>query len=121
MTGIVFVEYRIREEARDRYLRFMREQLERYNRRPDGENAADPQTAASEAGAPETGTPALKWYEGSDQPGLFVEMWSDVPWETYLRMKRERTEDPHSPWREMDEMVEGGKAKIHIWHFKKAR
>jgi hypothetical protein len=56
-------------------------------------------------------------FEGSDQPGLFVEIWDGLSVPEYRDLKRKRLEETDSPWRAMDSMVDGGPAKLHIWHF----
>ncbi|MBP1992046.1 hypothetical protein [Paenibacillus eucommiae] len=89
----VFVEYTIVEEMRGAYLLYMKE-LQLWERR-------------------------LELFEGSDQPGLFVEIWDDVPYEEYLRMKSGRLEAAHNnavPW---GIWVQGGLRKLHMWHFAK--
>ncbi|WJH32223.1 hypothetical protein N6H14_17455 [Paenibacillus sp. CC-CFT747] len=90
----VFVEYRIDGEAREDYLQFMQSM---------GEGAR------------------FELYEGSDQPNLFVELWSGLDKESYLRLKEERLNDETGPWAKLNGMVSGGKDKVHIWHFQKVR
>jgi hypothetical protein len=88
----VFVEYTILQEMRLVYLNHMREWLKREGR--------------------------MELLEGSDQPGLFVEIWNEVSYEDYVLLKKERLQpspDQTFPW---GDWVKGGLAKIHIWHFK---
>jgi len=90
----VFVEYAIKPEKRGVYLQYMR-RLAQAERR-------------------------LEVLEGTDQPGLFVEIWSGVTPEEYAAMKRERLEGaddvclPQPAWATW---VQGGTAKLHMWHF----
>ncbi|OXM87083.1 hypothetical protein [Paenibacillus rigui] len=79
--------------------------------------------------------PQLEVYEGSDQPGLYVEMWEGVSQDDYRRMKAIRKDkagnvENHLPmaadwaqvdWSPLAEWVQGGESKIHIWHFVKVR
>ncbi|WP_461480235.1 hypothetical protein [Paenibacillus sp. PvR052] len=70
--------------------------------------------------------PQLEVYEGSEQPNLFVEIWSGLSEEAYHSLKESRTgitavEENSNPWRLHDEWVPGGRAKIHIWQFKKVK
>ncbi|MCD1259840.1 hypothetical protein B5M42_013455 [Paenibacillus athensensis] len=119
----VFVEYAIKPEKRDAYLQYMR-RLAHMERR-------------------------LEVLEGTDQPGLFVEIWSGVTPAEYAAMKRGRLEgeaadleasagrkpadrsapaDPSLadglseandglPQPEWEQWVQGGAAKLHMWHF----
>jgi len=82
-------------------------------------------------------SPSLELYEGSDQPGLFVEMWEAASVEEYLdmrtvRLQTETETDRESSssfpwiwvavdWSPLAEWIQGGKAKIHIWHFVKVK
>jgi hypothetical protein len=89
----VFVEYAIIPEMRQVYLDYMQELCLREGR--------------------------LELFEGSDQPGLFVEIWHDVSYEFYTLLKQERlnfASSDSTPW---EEWVQGGKKKLHIWHFSK--
>ena len=90
----VFVEYAIYPEYRESFLIYMQERQEREGR--------------------------LEVLEGTDQPGLFVEIWNDVSREEYIHLKEERfqqgdgTEGNQAAW---DKWVKGGLSKLHIWHF----
>ncbi|WP_281889420.1 hypothetical protein [Paenibacillus sp. YYML68] len=96
---IVFVEYRIEPQALELYAAWAEHMKLR--------------------------EPRLQLFEGTDQPGLFVELWSDLAEEAYVRMKQMRTGteelEPTSEdtqlWRELERWVVGGRAKIHIWRF----
>lgn len=96
----VFVEYKIKPESRESYLTWMNEMAQKEKR--------------------------LAFYEGSDQPGLFVELWDDVTYEEYAEMKERRLNHASSGdnesegWKKLSGFVEGGTPKIHIWHFTKA-
>jgi hypothetical protein len=77
--------------------------------------------------------PELEVFEGVDQPGLFVEIWSGLSSECYNRLKRARFQqqgdgliDPviesgyaDIDWTEINNWVAGGASKIHLWYFKK--
>lgn len=90
--AIVFAEYKVYPEKREQYLQWMQEQKASFTR--------------------------LELYEGSDQPGLFVEVWRDCGYDDYLELKRIRhCSDNSSRWTEMAQFVPGGAGNIHIWHF----
>lgn len=97
----VFVEYAIKSEFRDSFLIYMHQLQQREGR--------------------------LELLEGTDQEGLFVEIWKDVTYEEYLRMKKERldevarealnedlNEDLIANW---EQWIQGGIRKLHMWHF----
>ncbi|NHN33598.1 hypothetical protein [Paenibacillus agricola] len=79
--------------------------------------------------------PEMELLEGVDQPGLFIEVWNGMTREAFERMKTSRKSDIERPlvepgpvagyidvdWRRLDSWIEGGAAKIHIWHFNKVR
>lgn len=56
--------------------------------------------------------------EGTDQPCLFVEIWEVDGQKELERHKRERAEGSAGRWARMDEFVEGGAAKAHLWSFR---
>ncbi|MFC0211225.1 hypothetical protein ACFFK0_01970 [Paenibacillus chartarius] len=93
----VFVEYAIAEEARNEYLAFMSGIL----------------------GGLASGAGVLKpeWYEGTDQPGLFVEVWPGMNYADFLKWKERRTNCGDAEWGRFDRWVRGGLQKLHIWHF----
>jgi hypothetical protein len=86
----VFVEYKVNEERMDDYLQFMSNELDRSG---------------------------MELYEGTEQPGLFVELWPDMDSAAFRSFKLERTEPVDSPWRTLDGWIAGGLAKVHVWHF----
>jgi hypothetical protein len=89
----VFVEYTILEEKRTSYLQYMQYMIE------------------------QTG---LELFEGTDQKGLFVEIWSDVSYSEYESLKKERLEPWESSiWQPFAALTSGGLNKLHIWHFSK--
>ncbi|WP_261378467.1 hypothetical protein [Paenibacillus agilis] len=90
MERIIFVEYRIDPAKRDIYLKKAAEQLA---------NRQD-----------------VLWYEGTDQPNVFVEQWLNSTVEQYEAMKRMRLEE-QSEWDELTDCIPGGKSKLHIWEF----
>ncbi|TDF98649.1 hypothetical protein [Paenibacillus piri] len=78
--------------------------------------------------------PELELYEGADQPGLFVEVWSGLSRQEYellkaVRLQSERPANESSDrlnfdntdWLQLNQWVPGGAAKIHIWYFEKVR
>jgi hypothetical protein len=87
-----FVEYRIDPEARDAYLAWLGDMRATLNR-------------------------AYHIYEGTDQPGLFVEVWEAESEEEAGRIQEERL-DPRSSWSAMFEYVPGGQSRIHAWVFR---
>jgi len=91
---ICFAEYRIMEPYRQTYLALSSELVR-------------------------TSSHALVVYEGTDQPGLFVELWTAEDEATAEQIKRERCGE-RSPWRPVDGWVQGGRAKVHVWTFRPA-
>lgn len=89
---ICFAEYRIQPEHRLKYL----------------EMAAELQKDESRS---------IQWYEGTDQPGLFVEVWHAQTEEEAEQIKEERCSE-RSSWGELSQWIIGGKAKLHVWTFK---
>jgi hypothetical protein len=88
---ICFVEYRIEEQALETYRTFMKQQV---------------QTCQG-----------LHIYEGTDQPGLFVEQWHAASEQEAQRIKEERC-SAHSSFAAVNDWVPGGAAKVHAWVFK---
>jgi hypothetical protein len=89
----VLVEYTIVREKRSNYLQYMHKLIE------------------------QTG---LELLEGTDQPELFVEIWSDCNYSDYESLKKARLEpEENSDWEPFGNFVAGGLAKVHIWHFTK--
>jgi len=89
----VFVEYAIKAEGRTSYLIYMQELCKREGR--------------------------LELLEGTDQPGLFVEIWEGLTFEEYEALKKERLtpaapEERSASW---EQWIEGGLRKLHMWHF----
>lgn len=72
----------------------------------------------------------MEVYEGTEQPNLFVEIWSGLSDEEYAALKTARIgggggEASDGPadgrldgWRTMERWVVGGRGKIHMWQFK---
>lgn len=87
--SIVLMEYKILPEHRTAYLDWMTSKQKAY--------------------------PELEWYEGTDQPGLFVEGWPNCSYERFQAFKAERKDPGHPEWGKLHEYVPEG--KIHIWHF----
>jgi hypothetical protein len=62
----------------------------------------------------------LELIEGTDQPDLFVEIWSNVSYAEYESLKIERLNpEKGSIWEPFGDMISGGLSKLHIWHFSK--
>ncbi|ANE45072.1 hypothetical protein SY83_00280 [Paenibacillus swuensis] len=94
----IFVEYKIKSDYREPYLKFMSERIAAYN----GQGIR------------------IEWLEGADQAQLFVEIWHNTSEDFYLQLKKERTEELAKPtlWEPFHVWIEGGRAKIHVWEFK---
>jgi len=90
----VFVEYAIKPGERDSYLIYMRELRQREGRR-------------------------LELLEGTDQPGLFVEIWHGISYEEYESLKQDRFQPTDTAGGKVlwDQWIEGGMRKLHMWHF----
>ena len=90
----VFVEYAIKPEFRASFLIYMQGKQLREGR--------------------------LELLEGTDQEGLYVEIWHDVTYEEYLSMKGERLnvegiqDGQCGDW---EQWIKGGIQKLHMWHF----
>lgn len=56
-------------------------------------------------------------YEGSDQPDLFVEVWTAQSQAEADAIKEERYGE-RSSWHAVTQWIVGGKAKLHVWTFK---
>lgn len=90
---ICFAEYRIKPEHRGHYLAYTEELA--------------------------AGGELVRIYEGTDQPCLFVEMWSAPSAEEAERIKEERCSE-RSSWSKITEWIDGGAKKLHVWTFKPA-
>lgn len=94
----VFVEYAIKSEFRASFLIYMQGQRLREGR--------------------------LELLEGTDQEGLYVEIWHDVTYDEYLSMKEKRLNvellrnGQHGDW---EQWIQGGIQKLHMWHFSPAK
>jgi hypothetical protein len=65
------------------------------------------------------GAEGITFFEGTDQPGLFVEEFIVPDMETYTRLKKARYEETTSVWAQQHTYVPGGKIKLHLWAFSK--
>lgn len=90
MGRIIFVEYRIGPEHREKYMQASKRLLSTQQR--------------------------CVHYEGSDQPGVFVEQYFDTTPEQYRQMKQLRLHQ-ESEWDDIADCIPGGKSKLHIWEF----
>ncbi|NOU95768.1 hypothetical protein GC093_21450 [Paenibacillus sp. LMG 31456] len=107
--SITFIEYQVSPEHRAAYSDWMKRVRANY--------------------------PELEVYEGTDQPGLFVELWNGQSHQDFCVLKEARVkqsseqekEQPNNgrfdkiDWNELHNWAIGGVAKIHIWHFGKVR
>jgi hypothetical protein len=93
--SVMFVEYKVDPEKRERYLQWIRDM----NRKE----------------------PRFELLEGSDQPHLFVEIWRGISFDEYAKLKQERLGLSPSAWSVLAEYVPGGADRIHIWHFRSVR
>ncbi|OUM94017.1 MAG: hypothetical protein A9Z00_00055 [Thermobacillus sp. ZCTH02-B1] len=84
---ICFAEYRIAEENRERYLELMARLRPSY--------------------------PMVYLYEGTDQPGLFVEVWEAGTREEAERLRAMRLA-PDSPWNPVNRLASG---TVRMWMF----
>src|SRR6478609_9014085 len=88
----VFVEYAIVPEFRNSFLIYMQRLQQREG--------------------------LLELLEGTDQEGLFVEIWHDVSYEDYVKMKQERlVERANEGKGDWEQWIKGGIQKLHMWHF----
>ncbi|MFC3770273.1 hypothetical protein [Paenibacillus sp. GCM10012303] len=90
---IIFIEYKVFPDKRDAYMSWIK-------------SAAD-------------GDVRFELYEGSDQPGLFVEQWRGFDEDGYRSFKIRRLETGDPSWSGLADFVPGGLAKVHIWHFRR--
>ncbi|QAY68195.1 hypothetical protein [Paenibacillus protaetiae] len=60
---------------------------------------------------------SLTLYEGTDQPCLFVEVWTAGSAEEAEQIKEERC-DERSSWYRVSSWIDGGAAKMHVWTFR---
>ena len=82
-----FAEYRIAEENRERYFELV--------------------------AALRSSHPGMYLYEGTDQPGLFVEIWEAGTKEEADRIRGMRL-SPESPWGPVTRLASGN---VHMWVF----
>jgi hypothetical protein len=90
----VFLEYKVIEEYRESYLEVMRQ----WDR-----NIPQDVTVLN-----------YHFYEGADQPLLFVEMFDVESLEQYQMIKRQRCDQKTL----IEPFIEGGRKKIHMWAFR---
>lgn len=89
--SIVFVEYAIKPDFREPFLIYMQQWQRREGR--------------------------LEVLEGTDQPGLFVEIWKGMSHEEYVALKEERLRGAGEDQVQWDAWIAGGLSKLHMWHF----
>jgi hypothetical protein len=90
--GTLFIEYKILSQYRKAYLEWIGEK-----RRELG----------------------FELLEGSSQPGLFVELWRDMTLEMAGEWETRRLDVNNPDWAFLHGCLDGGTAKLHIWHFDK--
>jgi len=61
----------------------------------------------------------IVFYEGADQPGLFVEQFEVAGMDEYEALKTARRKEIHPIWGDFHACVPGGKEKVHVWAFVK--
>ncbi|WP_164985174.1 MFS transporter [Ammoniphilus sp. CFH 90114] len=93
----IFMEYRIKPDDRLAYLEVMRKVYAVMVEEQKVKN--------------------YQFFEGTDQPSLFVEMFDVEALEDYERLKHLRCEAEPM----IDDWVQGGKEKIHMWAFKEMK
>ncbi|MCS7464836.1 hypothetical protein N0M98_32660 [Paenibacillus doosanensis] len=104
----VFVEYQILPDYRPNYSKWLKDVRANY--------------------------PEVEFYEGTDQPGVIVEIWSGMTEEEFRAMKQVRARSEQdaaalpeggrfavTAWSELEQWVKGGAAKVHIWQFEKVK
>jgi hypothetical protein len=95
----VFVEYKIKEEMREQYL----------------QEISNLSLAMEKIGATD-----FLVYEGVDQSNLFVEMFNVPSIEAYRKLKRKRSEEKAGSgvfWQSINDCIDGGSEKLHMWAF----
>lgn len=90
--GTLFLEYQIKERSREDYLSWVRSRKAEFG---------------------------FEVMEGSDQPGLYVELWRPVEHGETDAWKIKRLNPADPEWSPLHGFVEGGPSRIHIWHFGK--
>lgn len=93
---LVFVEYKVLPQRRNEFLSLL--------------SSLEQQLQTMQA-------TEVKFYEGADQPGLFVEEFHVPDHETYEHIKMLRKEGPIDIFAELAQCIEGGVEKLHIWAF----
>jgi hypothetical protein len=95
----VFAEYKVKEEMRGQYL----------------EKVSHLSLAMEKIGVTD-----FFVYEGVDQPNLFVEMFHVPSVEAYRKLKRKRCEEKAEGgvfWQSINDCIDGGSEKLHMWAF----
>lgn len=65
----------------------------------------------------EIGASEIRFFEGTDQPGLFVEEFQVGDMQAYEAVKKMRYEERSEIWKQFHSCVPGGKDKVHVWAF----
>jgi hypothetical protein len=94
----VLSEYKIKDDKRDQFFELLSNLMEHLEM---------------------LGAEQISIFEGTDQPGLFVEEFILRDMDEYMEMKEEREKEQLDFWREFHECIEGGKSKVNIWAFSK--
>lgn len=63
------------------------------------------------------GAREIAFFEGTDQPGLFVEEFIVEDMAAYEQLKKSRHEEQAPVWEQFHSCVRGGKNKVHVWAF----
>jgi quinol monooxygenase YgiN len=66
----------------------------------------------------EKGARNVRFFEGTDQPHLFVEEYEVTDQYHYESIKEERLREVQPFLTDLHQCIEGGKKKVHIWAFR---
>jgi hypothetical protein len=94
---LVFSEYRVLEERRTDYLKWMRDRKKEL----------------------ELSGTIFDVYEGSDQPGLIVETFETPDPSAAKEWLKVRRSPKGTEWYPLEQFLDGGREKIRLWMFEK--
>lgn len=87
----IFVEYEVKSSQRTNYLKLIGKVKQKH--------------------------PSLQVYEGTDQPGLFLEIWGDMDEAQYEKWRENRFASSLALWASIHACIEGGVSKVREWRF----
>ncbi len=61
----------------------------------------------------------FQWYVASDQPYLYVEMFTVPSFEQYEKIKKLRSDEEHEVFGRILQDIDGGTKKFHCWCFER--